>query len=169
MSGVSHDFSYVVCCEAGDGEKYYELKPSYHHQYRSNAVFRRWWRSVVRRLFDAPDALTKRARRVIGRSGIKPAEVKYMTTVNRYVHQDPNLRDEGVLRRQRHIIGLQLSWPDFDALLHQGHLRETEIHKAKFAKIDHQLWYIMDLTPFRLIREKMALSGRSVPSLVSNC
>ena len=158
-SRVSHDFSYVVCCEAGDTEKYYELKPSYHHQYPSNAVFRRWWRSVVRRLYSVPDALAQRARSVIGRSGIKPVAVKYMTTINRYVHVDPDFRDEGVLKRQRHIIHLTLSWEDFEALLTFGHLREITIYKADLAKVDGQNDYIPDLTPFRLIRDRLAKQG----------
>ncbi len=141
----SQHFSYLIYRRVGKDEKYYELKPNYHDKYRAGLLFNEWWKRAVRR-DDISDALVKRAYNILMRSSVRTTDARYLTTIHRYV--------DGVLKSQRHVIGLRITDEDFDRLNSERYLRETKVHLAKLAS-NHSR-YVLDVLANILLHDKAA-------------
>lgn len=141
LPAENNHFSTLIYYEAGEEVRYYELKYRYHGRHRPSAIFESFWNRMIRPVSSPADALTWRARRTLKRSGIKPLELKYMTTA---VMEAQDNRPA----RYRHIVGLKLSSQDFEKLRHKGMLRE--LFRGDASDKEAQRDALFGLTPLLL-------------------
>ncbi len=102
---------------------------------------------MIRRQYDVAESLVRRTGKVFGRAGIKPIDIRYMTTVHWY--------KDSVLYRQRHVMGVMLSEADFRFLETGGYLKEYDLERYLRAHAKHQTLVMSGLIPYAPIRHRM--------------